>query len=183
MPLITFAAYRKGKGTLKGETLESLVEHFHFNPQRLLKGEGEPFPGARNKYPEVCGPDISEDTHKPRADIISVHAAPYEKGAITDGHQDNGKSQPISIGEDLAIAARVLESKTPYAVALHLNIQSFGKAIAADKRIDTLEFSLRDLQSEINQLRLELDRMKATHENPDGGSGSFTGTSGIKKAT
>ncbi|MDX9820647.1 MAG: S24 family peptidase [Syntrophales bacterium] len=53
----TLAGYRRGEGFLKGEVIERLVEHYRFSPQWLFKGEGEPFPGARAKYPEVCGPE------------------------------------------------------------------------------------------------------------------------------
>jgi len=51
----TLAGYRRGKGLLKGEVIERLVAHYQFNPLWLFKGDGEPFPGARAKYPEVCG--------------------------------------------------------------------------------------------------------------------------------
>lgn len=53
----TLAAYRRGEGLLKGEVIDRLVSHYHFNPMWLFKGEGEPFPGARAKYEEVCGPE------------------------------------------------------------------------------------------------------------------------------
>ncbi len=56
----TLASYRRQKGLLKGEVIEKLVSHYHFNPIWLLKGLGEPFPGARAKYPEVCGPDPAD---------------------------------------------------------------------------------------------------------------------------
>ena len=53
----TLAGYRQGKGPPQGKVIERLVAHYHFNPLWLFKGQGEPFPGARAKYPEVCGPD------------------------------------------------------------------------------------------------------------------------------
>lgn len=52
----TLADYIKGKGLLKGEVIENLVSIYNFNPTWLFKNRGEPFPGAREKYPEVCGP-------------------------------------------------------------------------------------------------------------------------------
>lgn len=51
----TLQKYRKQKGLLKGEVLHKLVHVYGFNPQWLMKGEGEPFPGARKKYPAICG--------------------------------------------------------------------------------------------------------------------------------
>ena len=56
----TLADYIKGKGLLKGEVIENLVSIYNFNPLWLFKGIGEPFPGARNKYKDVCGPEIKE---------------------------------------------------------------------------------------------------------------------------
>jgi len=55
----TLAGYRNGKGLLKGEVIENIILHYKFNPLWIFKGEGEPFPGARKKYPEVCGPEKS----------------------------------------------------------------------------------------------------------------------------
>jgi phage repressor protein C with HTH and peptisase S24 domain len=52
----TLAGYRRGEGLLKGEVIDRLVSHYNFSPQWLFKGQGEPFPGAIAKYPEVCGP-------------------------------------------------------------------------------------------------------------------------------
>ncbi len=53
----TMAEYRKGRGILKGEVIEKLVRHYQFNPMWLHLGQGEPFPGARRKYKDVCGPE------------------------------------------------------------------------------------------------------------------------------
>lgn len=54
----TLAGYRKQKGgLLKGEVIANLVSQYNFSPIWLFKGQGEPFPGARQKYPEVCGPE------------------------------------------------------------------------------------------------------------------------------
>ncbi len=52
----TLAAYRNNKGLIKGEFIEKMVREYRFSPAWLLEGIGEPFPGARTKYPDVCGP-------------------------------------------------------------------------------------------------------------------------------
>jgi phage repressor protein C with HTH and peptisase S24 domain len=51
----TLAAYRNNKGLIKGEFIEKMVREYRFSPTWLLEGIGEPFPGARAKYPDVCG--------------------------------------------------------------------------------------------------------------------------------
>ncbi|OPY91441.1 MAG: HTH-type transcriptional regulator PrtR [Syntrophaceae bacterium PtaU1.Bin231] len=55
----TLADYRHGKGLLKGEVIDNIVKIYNFSPSWLFKGLGEPFPGARAKYPEFCGPESS----------------------------------------------------------------------------------------------------------------------------
>lgn len=51
----TLSRYRREKGPPAGKVIDSLIARYKFNPTWLFKKEGEPFPGARNKYPEVCG--------------------------------------------------------------------------------------------------------------------------------
>ena len=52
----TFKKYLNKQGLLKSEVLYNLVHLYNINPMWLFRGEGEPFPGAIKKYPEVCGP-------------------------------------------------------------------------------------------------------------------------------
>lgn len=61
----TIQAYSKGKGDLKGVALAGIVKHFGINGEWLISGRGEPFPGAREKYPEVCG---VEESNQERTD-------------------------------------------------------------------------------------------------------------------
>ena len=42
----TLAAYRNGKGLIKGEFIERLISHYNFSPDWLFKGTGEPYPGT-----------------------------------------------------------------------------------------------------------------------------------------
>jgi phage repressor protein C with HTH and peptisase S24 domain len=53
----TVSRYRREKGSLMGKVIDNLVKRYDFNPMWLFKGEGEPFPGARAKYEDVCGPE------------------------------------------------------------------------------------------------------------------------------
>lgn len=53
----TLTKYKLGGGSLKSESINVLILNYKFNPLWLFKGQGEPFPGARAKYPEVCGPE------------------------------------------------------------------------------------------------------------------------------
>jgi len=134
----TLAAYRNHKGLLKGEFIQRLIDYYHFSPAWLFQGDGEPFPGARAKYSEVCGPEAY--TQKPGEGMVNEAAARY-----TEPGQ-------VKVAEDMALAAKVLESATPYAVALHLNVQAFSRAIDAEERLTQLETKVKILEKKVNNM-------------------------------
>ncbi|GEM_PF-5261016 len=109
------------------------------------------------------------------------------------------------VSEALTMCARVLESGTSYATALYLNIQHFERAVAAEERITIVEKQQADIESrnrafeqkmqaeflemkrmmgelrqENQSLRTEVNRLKSTHEVPDGGEGSLADTNSSK---
>jgi len=54
--------YKKGRqSTVKSTVLGALIIHYKFNPYWIFEGKGEPFPGAREKYPDVCGPMTNDE--------------------------------------------------------------------------------------------------------------------------
>ena len=81
--------------------------------------------------------------------------------------------------DDLHKAARVLESGTAYAIALHLNIQQFDRALDDNVGIQQLKQTMRSMQitmaqesaairKEVEELKSQLARLLATGEdNPD----------------
>jgi len=170
----TVRAYAKGKGSLKGCALSAIVKKFGINAEWLIAGNGEPFPGARQKYPEVCGPeDESIVSSIPRAT------------ARSDAPVVDAPAFQIDLGEDVRLAIEVLSSGTHYASSLHMNIRSFAAAVTDNRRLTALEQKMLDMDEKmdrmINQnkaLQTEVNRLKATYEDPDGGSGSLTNTSG-----
>jgi len=170
----TLADYRNGKGLLKGEFLERLSSFYQFNPSWLLKGQGEPFPGARQKYPEVCG--LEEEPI-----VSSIPRAT----ARSDAQVVDAQAFQIDLGEDVRLAIEVLSSGTHYASSLHMNIRSFAAAVTDNKRLTALEEKMTCMESRMEEmivqnkaLQKEVNRLKATYEDPDGGSGSLTNTSG-----
>jgi len=52
----TMRNYKRKKGLLKGLVVINLIKKYNINPLWLFKGEGEPFPGARKRFPQMCGP-------------------------------------------------------------------------------------------------------------------------------
>ncbi|ABC76394.1 hypothetical protein [Syntrophus aciditrophicus] len=144
----TLAAYRNKKGLLKGEVIERIVEHYHFNPMWLFHGEGEPFPGARQKYPEVCGPPEQSGSPVPEPPTVprTISAPSAETGEI-------------SIGDDVTLAIQVLSSGTPYATALHLNIRSFADAVADRGRIAHVEQMQAEMEAKSRSFEERMQSM------------------------
>ena len=53
----TINNYRQMTNEPKGSILVDFCQEFRFDLRWFFLGEGEPFPGARIEYPEVCGPE------------------------------------------------------------------------------------------------------------------------------
>lgn len=97
----TLNTYKAGQGSLKSTAIEGLVKHYNFNPLWFYYGQGEPFPGARKKYPEVCGPDspqIYSEPDFPSDEFVFIRQL---KGKISAG---NGMSPDNAI--DMRVAFR-----------------------------------------------------------------------------
>lgn len=146
----TLAAYRKQKGgLLKGEVIDKLVSHYNFSPEWFFKGIGEPFPGARRNYHEVCGPN------KPPL------AAPLYNNNDTAAHLPVDDAQKINIDEAWGKTYKVLKSGTPYAVALYLNIQQFSSAVDSSLEIHACKEELVDLKAQMADMKRQLNRLTA----------------------
>jgi len=162
----TVSNYRTMRTTPRADFIKHLCEQFDINEKWLTGGKGEPFPGARQKYPDICGPE----EYVPQEPKVV---------AVNEGISAYNEINTIKISEDLTLAAAVLESDTPYAVALHLNIRSFARAVDADTqlskielRIDNLENKVNDLTDENRLLRERLDKVgQPAGSGPRGGAG------------
>lgn len=174
----TVANYRAMATSPKADFISNFCKKFDFSEVWFLKGKGEPFPGARAKYDAVCGPEPFQPPTAGGADS----ALPVKERAV---HYCSGPE--FSIYEDLTLAAKVLESRTHYATALHLNIRGFAGAVddvialkqmnGVLARLQEVESKLELLQVENKTLRTEVNRLKATYEDPGEGSGHRTNTS------
>lgn len=54
----TVSSYRVMNTSPKAQFIKEFCRLYGFNEAWFLNGTGEPFPGAREKYPEVCGPVV-----------------------------------------------------------------------------------------------------------------------------
>jgi hypothetical protein len=144
----TLALYRKGGGVVKASVVEVLSSRYGFDPVWLLRGEGEPWPGARLKYPDACGPGGTDRNQSALSSSVTESCPGYSV------NEDHGHPGTITISKDLPLAAAILESGTAYASALHLTIGSFAEAIGLEKMINEKEGDFERFRREFEE-RLE----------------------------
>jgi len=138
---------KKGHHLPNSTALAKIINQFPDNNvdmNWLLTGKGEPFPGARAQFPEVCGDLIYKDTER-------VNGALPVSGP-TPGYTGKPEDTEIKVSDALTMTARVLESGTSYATALYLNIVHFDQAIQAEKRITKLEIECDELKERLSAL-------------------------------
>lgn len=144
----TVGDYRKKKGLIKGMVLERLVAIYHFNPEWILEGKGEPFAGARGRYPEVCD-RAPENQSTP---MIAEGRGQY-------GKPDASSEQPIKTSESIRMAIEVLESGSSYGRMLQLYIQQLYDAVRNESwrtRIEQEQDRIgKELQATEERLRNE----------------------------
>ena len=151
----TVAAYRRAKGIAKGNVLASLAKEFSINGEWLITGNGEPFPGARGKYPEVCGgPPISQAVYD-RIDQ-ATKAAMAREAQVKYSNTENQQID-IAIGK----AYRVLAADNALSSALFLIIHQFAAALDADIELQKCKKELVDLREEFEVLKRKVDRLEA----------------------
>ena len=150
----TLAGYRHQKGLLAGRVIDNLISHYKFNPMWLFKGEGEPFPGAREKYKEVCGPEGS----------VGVYETMAAYGP---------DAQKINIEEAIGKAYRILSAGNALSVALYMNIQQFAAALDTGHELKVFQDQMKGLQLQIDTLREQVNRLTAAPSIAEGqGDGS-----------
>jgi len=134
----TLVNYRDGVYPPTASFLERVCSEFLINPQWLLLGTG---PMKVSPLPEPLPPPT-----------VALDGFPSD----AEFHEAKG----FSIQEDLNIAAKVLVSDTPYAVALHLNIRSFGDALQQRDDMKAMKETLRDQSRTIMRLQEEAETIK-----------------------
>lgn len=114
----------------------------------LITGEGEPYPAAAGNCPEP----------EPVMPLVLLNEKVAGYGPASGDRAD------IKISEDMALAAKVLESGTPYATALHLNIRAFARSIDAEERITLVEKNQMEMQSEIEGMKKMITRLEVENK-------------------
>jgi hypothetical protein len=149
----TLATYRNQKGLLKAEVIERLVSHYHFSPAWLFSGEGEPFPGARQKYPEVCGPPTFSETATesptlPRTFSVKAPAASY----LVPDYSDTSIDPELQAMSDIK---DIFASGDPILIpAIQANLNAFKRAILREQQIAQVIEENRLLKERISKMEV-----------------------------
>ncbi len=159
----TYQPYEYGRHPSR-KNLELILNYYNCSRSWLLTGEGEPFPGARQKYPEVCGPPAPPETAPESPTVPRTISAP------------SAETGEISIGDDVTLAIQVLSSGTPYATALHLNIRSFADAVADRGRIAHVEQMQAEMEAKSRTFEERMQSMMAAMEGKIAGLNSEIAT-------
>jgi transcriptional regulator with XRE-family HTH domain len=128
--------YRSKKIRPSAEFMEGFCKQFGFSEAWFLSRVGEPFPGAFEKYPEVCGPAGS-------VSVVRESVPPY--GALV-------AEQKINIEEAVGKAYKILSSGTAAAAVLYLNIQQIAADLSCRAEIEDLKAQVAELQGWVQRL-------------------------------
>ena len=173
----TVNSYRSMATDPKVEFIVTFCEQFELNELWFLRGAGEPFPGARELYPDVCGEPIDP------ASFIEGGAVEAQDGkglwGKTRQHEFHGKhftitqiepnktkpsgkqQAPVAIGQAVDLLNMVLSSGDQVFIqALVSNLVAFNQAIQQTKeqsaRITELEKKCEDLKKRLSTLEKKL---------------------------
>ena len=176
--------YRTMKTIPKHEFIKAFCSKYNYNESWFLYGVGEPFPGARAKYPEVCGPmpGMSYDELAggagrggPVADpagAFTPRPLPEQAGEAVQAAQE------FKISDALAMAARVLESGTTYGIALYLNIVHFDRAVIMEAHHQRCLDEMREMKEKIDKMQGGLDEVNKTVKRLEEENRDLRGTPG-----
>jgi hypothetical protein len=191
------SSYRVMKTSPKTAFIKNFCAIYGFHEEWLLKGLGEPFPGACAKYPEVCGHSTTEGRTAPSFEppghpvAVMMPAESYEAQGIDPAIQAMADIRDIFASGDPILVPAIQANLNAFKRALQRERQ-FAQVIEENKllreRIVKLEGLCNDLRKELEllkeehnnihaenkELRKEVNRLRVTYENPEGGAGSLT---------
>jgi len=169
----TIQTYCHGKGNLKGSVLSGIVKNYGISGEWIMSGAGEPFPGAREKFPEVCGPPgVTADQINKITQYVQEHTpgAGVRDSSIPDMLFHS--SQKINIEEAMGKAYKVLNAGTALSVALYMNIQQFAAAQETGIELQECKNLLKGMQDQIDDLKRQMERLSARPSSSEGQGGA-----------
>lgn len=154
----TVQTYYSGKGSLKGAALAVIVKNYGISGEWLMTGRGEPFQGAKEKYPEVCGGPPTPQVVYDRIDHVVKTALAREAHA----QYPVSEAQNLDIDAAIGKAYRVLAADNALSSILSLIIQQFASTLDADIELQKCKKELAELRKEFNDLKIKVDIINAS---------------------
>lgn len=155
----TLADYIKRRGLLKSEVVEKIVLIYKFNPLWLFSGKGEPFPGARLKYPDVCGPEeVSQETAGKKNALYNSE----EPAAL---HVAKTRAEYIAGVDDFGKAVdglrEIFDSHDPVLIpAIQANIHIFQISVRREHHIQQQSDEITALKKENTNINTRLEAIE-----------------------
>lgn len=158
----TINSYRRMTTDPSIEFILKFCELFKFNVLWFVLGEGYPFLGAREVYPESKGPNpistpppgVFDDQHVTLREPKADYGAPAAE-------------QKINIEEAVGKAYKILSSGTAFSIALYLNIQQFAAALGSSQELKACRDEISELKAQMLESRGQGDRPTAATEPGD----------------
>jgi hypothetical protein len=138
----TLAKYAKNLGGhIKGNVIDALANNCDFNPTWLIHGSGEPFEGAREKFPEVCGPEQRQ---------------PVELQAKITGDQSANYGVDAPYRQTIRQLDKIFDSRDPTFIQTVVAVlDSFGRAIEKNQELNN---KINSLEKRISELEAGVQR-------------------------
>lgn len=155
----TIATYINKKGSLKGRVLERLIsnQYFSFNSLWLMENRGEPFLGAREKYPEVCGPEgTRQEAIDKKSHIYNKEDAP----GVNDKMVEYGAGVD-EFGKAVAGLREIFDSQDPVLIpAIQANIHAFKISVRRERQVQQQTNKINALEKECDNLKTRLEAIE-----------------------
>jgi transcriptional regulator with XRE-family HTH domain len=165
----TVSNYRTEKNGPKTAFIISLCKEFGYNQDWFMTGAGEPFVGAREKYPEICGPKTpAEIKYDQITETVHHHIKDAQMQYNPNADALFKSDQKINIEEAMGKTYKVLSAGTALSVALYMNIQQFAAALDTGQELRECKETMVSLQSQIDDLRQQVDRLSAVPGTTEG---------------
>lgn len=189
----TLSNYRTMKNLPKASFIVKLCELFECNKEWLMTGKGRPFYKTADFYEDE---NSSEEKHL--SGVTSIIQRPAAAMLPAPDYSDTGVDPVIQAMSDIK---DIFASGDPILIpAIQANLNAFKRALMREQqfsqvikenkalneritnletlcgRIPELEEKIDSLQTENKSLRSEVNRLKATYENPGDGSGTIANT-------
>lgn len=162
----TVAKYAHNKGGhVKLVVVEKLATEYEYSSAWLLEGEGEPFLGAREKYPDVCGPPpIYKDAER------AENGSEVVVGQETPSYGTSRPRKPVPDPYRRA-SAHLLEiynyGDPGIIEAIQANLATFLRTVRREVQVARQTDRLKELEEKNVALEAQCEEMKeknAAHE-------------------